>query len=81
MLEQCPPVCKVASGPQEVRRPKSYSEDALVEHPAMALLAEPDWETRPGFDEHPGAGGPVGRAMFTDVVLEPTPRRPSQREQ
>lgn len=47
-----------------------YSEDALVEQPAMALLAKLGWETLSGFDEHPGAGGPVGRATFTDVVLE-----------
>src|SRR4051794_36514773 len=47
-----------------------YSEDALVEQPAMALFAELGWETLSAFDEHPGTGGPVGRATFTDVILE-----------
>lgn len=46
-----------------------YSEDALVEQPAMHLLAELGWETLSGFDEHPGGGGPIGRSTFAEVIL------------
>ena len=42
-----------------------YGEDALVEQPAMSLLAELGWETLSGFDEHPGSGGPIGRNNIT----------------
>src|SRR5437762_1192675 len=47
-----------------------YGEDALVERPAMTLLAELGWDTLSGFDEHPGAAGPIGRSTFTEPVLE-----------
>ncbi|MDQ4039421.1 MAG: type I restriction endonuclease subunit R [Actinomycetota bacterium] len=46
-----------------------YSEDALVEQPTMALLAELGWETLNGYDEHPSSGGPIGRSSFTEAVL------------
>jgi hypothetical protein len=60
LLEQAAPVCKVAREPQEGWMPEGgYSEDALVEQPAMGLLAELGWETLSAFDEHLGAGGPV----------------------
>lgn len=46
-----------------------YSEDVLVERPAMRLLGELGWETLAGYDEHPGAGGPIGRRTFGEVIL------------
>lgn len=52
-----------------------YGEDALVEQPAMSLLAELGWETLSGFDEHPGSGGPIGRDNFTEAILEERLRR------
>ncbi len=47
-----------------------YSEDALVEQPAIALLGDLGWETVSGFHEfdHPG-GSPLGREAKTEVVL------------
>ncbi len=47
-----------------------YSEDTLVEQPAIALLGELGWETVNGFHEfdHPG-GSPLGREAKTEVVL------------
>ena len=47
-----------------------YGEGALVERPAMRLLGELGWETLSGFDEHPGAGGPMGRSTFAETILE-----------
>ena len=52
-----------------------YGEDALVEQPAMSLLAELGWDTLSGFDEHPGSGGPIGRGGFTEAILEERLRR------
>ena len=52
-----------------------YSEDALVEQPAMQLLADLGWETLSGFDEHPASGGPIGRSSFTEAILEDRLRR------
>ena len=52
-----------------------YGEDALVEQPAMSLLAELGWDTLSGFDEHPGSGGPIGRGSFTEAILEERLRR------
>ena len=47
-----------------------FSEDALVEQPAMRLLSDLGWETLSGYDEHPGAGGPIGRSTFSEAILE-----------
>jgi len=48
-----------------------YSEDALVEQPAIALFAAMGWETANGFDEFDQAGsGPLGREAKSEVVLE-----------
>src|SRR5438874_418725 len=55
-----------------------YSEDALVERPALQLLVELGWETLNGYDEHPGSGGPIGRATFAEVIL-PDRLRPALR--
>ena len=47
-----------------------YSEDQLVEQPAIALLAEMGWETldcQSEFDR--GGGSPLGREHKSEVVL------------
>jgi type I restriction enzyme R subunit len=47
-----------------------YSEDALIEQPAIALFAEMDWETINGFHEFDQAGGStLGREAKSEVVL------------
>lgn len=49
-----------------------YSEDALVEQPAIKLLTELGWETANCFGEFDQAGGsPLGRETTSDVVLVP----------
>ncbi|MFQ5796234.1 MAG: type I restriction endonuclease subunit R [Candidatus Bipolaricaulia bacterium] len=49
-----------------------YSEDALIEQPAIALFAELGWETANCFHEFEQAGGsPLGRETKTEVVLVP----------
>ena len=48
-----------------------YSEDALVEQPAIALFAAMEWETANGFHEFDQAGSsPLGRETKSEVVLE-----------
>ena len=48
-----------------------YSEDALVEQPAIALFAAMGWETANGLHEFVQAGGsPLGREAKSEVVLE-----------
>jgi type I restriction enzyme R subunit len=46
-----------------------YSEDALVERPALDLLAVLGWETVSAFEESFGAGGTLGRGSQREVVL------------
>jgi type I restriction enzyme R subunit len=47
-----------------------YSEDALVERPAIALLGELGWETFHAYDEFGQTGGsPLGRETKAEVVL------------
>ena len=47
-----------------------YSEDALVEQPAIALFAELGWETLNAYQEANGPGGLLGREARAEVVLE-----------
>ena len=47
----------------------SYSEDQLVEQPAIALLAEMGWETMDCFDEFDQGSSPLGRGNRGEVVL------------
>ena len=47
-----------------------FSEGALVAQPAMRLLSDLGWETLSGYDDHPGAGGPIGRSTFSEAILE-----------
>ena len=47
-----------------------YTEDALVERPAIALLAALGWEVHQAYDEFSVAGGsPLGRETKSEVVL------------
>ena len=46
-----------------------YSEDTLVEQPAITLFAELGWQTANCFSETFGAGGMLGRETAGEVVL------------
>ena len=48
-----------------------YSEDALVEQPAIALFADIGWETMNCYHETLGMSGTLGRETRQDVVLRP----------
>ena len=48
-----------------------YSEDSLVEQPAIALFSELDWETANCFHEKFGENGTLGRETSNEVVLVP----------
>src|SRR5690349_6750642 len=48
-----------------------YSEDGLVERPAIALFAEMGWETASAMEEKFGAVGTLGRETSGEVVLVP----------
>ncbi len=50
---------------------KEYSEDALIERPAIALFGALGWETANAFHETFGAGGTLGRETRAEVVLTP----------
>ena len=47
----------------------NYSEDALVEQPAIALLKKLGWETADCFEETFGENGTLGRETSSEVVL------------
>jgi type I restriction enzyme R subunit len=47
-----------------------YSEDALVEQPAIALLAELGWETVNAYHEFDQGVSPLGRETKAEVVLK-----------
>ena len=49
--------------------PDAYSEDALVERPALDLLAELGWSVVDAWAETFGAGGTLGRDSVREVVL------------
>jgi len=46
-----------------------YTEDTLVEQPAIALFAELGWQTANCFSETFGTGGMLGRETAGEVVL------------
>lgn len=48
-----------------------YTEDGLVERPAVALFAEMGWQTASAMEEKFGAGGTLGRETSGEVVLVP----------
>ncbi|NBW83699.1 hypothetical protein EBR21_18290, partial [bacterium] len=47
----------------------SYSEDQLVEQPAIGLFAEMGWQVISGSNEIFGSSGTLGRETKGDVVL------------
>src|SRR5690242_19449314 len=49
--------------------PGDYTEDQLVEQPAIALFAELGWQTVSARDEVLGPDGTLGRETLADVVL------------
>jgi len=49
--------------------PHAYTEDQLVEQPAIGLFASLGWETVSAQDETFGAGGTLGRETRGEVVL------------
>ncbi|MDW3219099.1 MAG: HsdR family type I site-specific deoxyribonuclease [Acidimicrobiales bacterium] len=46
-----------------------FGEDAAVEQPALAVLADLGWDTASGAQETFGSGGSLGRDFQSDVVL------------
>jgi type I restriction enzyme R subunit len=57
-----------------------YSEDALIEQPAIALFGELGWKTADCFHEFEQAGGsPLGRETASQVVLVPRLRQALER--
>ena len=49
---------------------EDFSEDVLIEQPAIALFGELKWETADCFHEFEQAGGsPLGRETAAEVVL------------
>jgi type I restriction enzyme, R subunit len=50
--------------------PHPYTEDQLVEQPAIQIFGEMGWETVSALDELPGLNGTLGRETTADVVLE-----------
>ncbi len=61
--------------------PAAYSEDGLVEQPAIALFAEMGWQTASALEEKFGAGGTLGRETSGEVVLVPRLRAALSRSQ
>ena len=51
--------------------PKTYSEDQLVEQPAIGLFADLGWQTVSAMEEVFGATGTLGRETSGEVVLAP----------
>ena len=49
--------------------PNAYTENQLVEQPAIQLFAELGWETLSASDEVMGASGTLGRETKSEVVL------------
>ena len=49
--------------------PNAYTEDQLVEQPAIGLFAELGWQTVVAMEEIFGAGGTLGREASGEVVL------------
>lgn len=50
---------------------RAYSEDQLVEQPAIEVFATLHWQTLSATDEAFGAGGTLGRETKSEVVLMP----------
>jgi type I restriction enzyme, R subunit len=50
---------------------RDYSEDALIEQPAIQLFHDLRWQTINAFEEQYGPGGTLGRETRAEVVLVP----------
>lgn len=59
--------------------PHTYTEDQLVEQPAIALFAELGWQTVSAMDEVFGTSGTLGRETSGEVVLIPRLRAALER--
>jgi type I restriction enzyme, R subunit len=49
----------------------AYSEDSLVEQPAIQLFSEMRWQTVSALEEFFGVGSTLGRETKSEVVLVP----------
>ena len=49
--------------------PHGYTEDQLVEQPAIGLFADLGWQTVSAMEETFGPGGTLGRETKGEVVL------------
>lgn len=47
----------------------TYTEDGLIEQPAIALFSEMGWEVLNCFDEEFGVDGTLGRDNRGEVIL------------
>src|SRR5713226_7918790 len=56
-----------------------YTEDQLVEQPAIGLFAELGWQTVSALEETFGVGGTLGRDTKGEVVLVPRLRAALER--
>src|SRR6266550_8318098 len=59
--------------------PHAYTEDQLVEQPAIGLFAALGWQTASASEETFGAGGTLGRDTKGDVALVPRLRAAIER--
>ena len=59
--------------------PHPYTEDQLVEQPALALLSDLGWTTVNARDEELGSAGTLGRETTSEVVLVPRLRAALER--
>lgn len=57
----------------------AYTEDRLVEQPAIGLFAEPGWQTASAMEEQFGVGDTLGRENLGEVVLTPRLRAAPER--
>ena len=48
----------------------AYTEDQLVEQPAIGLFAELGWQTVVAMEEIFGTGGTLGREASGEVILD-----------
>jgi len=58
----------------------AYTEDQLVEQPAIGLFAELGWQTVSAMEEVFGASGTLGRETSGEVVLVPRVRAALERK-
>jgi len=56
--------------------PHAYTEDQLVEQPAISLFTALDWQMVSALDETFGPGGTLGRETKGEGVLVARPRQP-----